>query len=328
MGKMTDCQDQKSQPTLHVVSIAANAEGLDDLVELTINSKANDGLLLQSQPTAKQTSLRLMGQSASADARPSHTHGFSRFTTNPGQWEGKGRTAIARHLPCTVLGTDSDNYSVSINDTLTESCVDRGIDFTRSRTWRKKEQAWVRQKNGVVSRRFLGHERYPRQVAGQTMDHLHVATLLYVNFFQTSLGLMEKTRKGSVVTKSYASPATPCERLMRRDTVGSEARASRNERRARLIPVHSTREAQSALAAIVPPGTRAAPIGENLQPFLARVLDWWGLDEEVGCGRRRCEPCAISERGMLLCGCVAPFTGVVAQEDPDASAGALLNRLQ
>ena len=93
MGKMTDCQDQKSQPTLHVVSIAANAEGLDDLVELTINSKANDGLLLQSQPTARQTSLRLMGQSASADAQPSDTHGFSRFTPNPGQREGKGRTA-------------------------------------------------------------------------------------------------------------------------------------------------------------------------------------------------------------------------------------------
>ena len=239
MGKMTDCQDQKSQPTLHVVSIAANAEGLDDLVELTINSKANDGLLLQSQPTAKQTSLRLMGQSASADARPSHTHGFSRFTTNPGQWEGKGRTAIARHLPCTVLGTDSDNYSVSINDTLTEFCADRCIDFTRSRACRKNGQAWVKQKNGAAVWRFLGHERYPRQVARQNMDHLQGAIRLYVNFSQPSLNLMERTRKGSVVTKSYTSPATPCERLIQHGTVGSEARASRNGRRARLIPVHS-----------------------------------------------------------------------------------------
>ena len=93
MGKMTDCQDQKSQPAHHVVSIAANAKRLDGLVELTINMTANDGLLLQSQPTAKRTSLRLIGQSASADARPSHTNGFSRFTPNPGQWEGKGRTA-------------------------------------------------------------------------------------------------------------------------------------------------------------------------------------------------------------------------------------------
>ena len=93
MGKMTDCQDRKSQPTLHVVSIASNAEGRGGLVELTNNKTANDGLLLLSQPTAKQTSLPLMGQSASADARPSHTQGFSRLTPNPGQWEGKGRTA-------------------------------------------------------------------------------------------------------------------------------------------------------------------------------------------------------------------------------------------
>ena len=121
-----------------------------------------------------------------------------------------GLEAIAKHLPFAVLGIDSDNDSVFINDTLTQYCAGRGIEFTRSRAYRKNDQAWVEQKNGAVIRRFLGHERYSGQVAGQTIAHLHGAMRLYVNYLQPSFKLMEKTRKGSVVTKRYSPPATPC----------------------------------------------------------------------------------------------------------------------
>ncbi len=69
-----------------------------------------------------------------------------------------GLEAIAKQLPFPVLGIDSDNDSVFINDMLTRYCVDRGIEFTRSRAYRKNDQAWVEQKNGAVIRRFLGHE--------------------------------------------------------------------------------------------------------------------------------------------------------------------------
>ena len=116
-----------------------------------------------------------------------------------------GLEAIAKQLPFTVLGIDSDNDSVFINDSLMQYCADRGIEFTRSRAYRKNDQAWVEQKNGAVIRRFLGHERYSGQVAGQTIAHLHGAMRLYVNYFQPSFKLMEKTRKGSVVTKRYNS---------------------------------------------------------------------------------------------------------------------------
>ena len=62
-----------------------------------------------------------------------------------------GLEAIAKQLPFPVLGIDSD--SVFINDTLTEYCADRSIEFTRSRAYRKNDQAWVEQKNGAVIRR-------------------------------------------------------------------------------------------------------------------------------------------------------------------------------
>ena len=66
-----------------------------------------------------------------------------------------GLEAIAKQLPFPVLGIDSDNDSVLINDTLTGYCADRRIEFAGSRAYRKNDQAWVEQKNHEVIRRFL-----------------------------------------------------------------------------------------------------------------------------------------------------------------------------
>ncbi len=52
-----------------------------------------------------------------------------------------GPEAIAKQLPFPVLGIDSDNDSVFINETLTKHCADRGIGFTRSRAYRENDQA-------------------------------------------------------------------------------------------------------------------------------------------------------------------------------------------
>ena len=197
-----------------------------------------------------------------------------------------GLEAIAKQLPFTVLGIDSDNDSVFINDTLTQCCADRGIEFTRSRAYRKNDQAWVEQKNGAVIRRFLRHERY----SGQTIAHFHGAMRLYVNYFQPSFKLMEKTRKGSVVTKSYNPPATPCEQVIQQETVGAETRASLNERPARLDPVallHSIRETQSALVAIVSPEISPTPRGETWNGSWPSCPTGGGRMKRQRCDRRR-----------------------------------------
>ena len=160
-----------------------------------------------------------------------------------------GLEAIAAQLPFPVRGINSDNDSVFINDTLTEYCSVGGIEFTRSRAYRKNDQAWVEQKNGAVIRRFLGHERYSGQVAGQTIAHLHRAVRLYVNYFQPSFKLVEKTRNGSTVIKRYSSPATPCDLVLGHDAVSIVAKTTLSECRATLDPVvllHTIREAQAA----------------------------------------------------------------------------------
>ena len=96
----------------------------------------------------------------------------------------------------------------------------------------------------------------PAQVAGQAMAHLYGAVRRYVNYFQPSFKLVEKTRHGSRVVKRYSPPATPCDRLMRHDAVSVEMKTALSEYRGKLDPVallHAIREAQSALAAVTSP---------------------------------------------------------------------------
>ena len=135
-----------------------------------------------------------------------------------------GLEAIGRQLPFPVRGIDSDNDSVFINATLTQYCTERGIEFTRSRPYRKNDQAWIEQKNGAVIRRFMGHDRYSGPVAGQTMAHLYGAMRRYVNYFQPLSKLMAKIRNGSAVLKRYSPPVTPCDRLMRHEAVSDDAK--------------------------------------------------------------------------------------------------------
>ena len=53
----------------------------------------------------------------------------------------EGLEAVAHVFPVPVRGMDSDNDSVLIDETLVTYCERQGIEFTRSRAYRKNEQA-------------------------------------------------------------------------------------------------------------------------------------------------------------------------------------------
>lgn len=54
---------------------------------------------------------------------------------------------IRRTLPCTLRGIDSDNGSEFINYHLAGYCEKHRIEFTRSRPYKKDDNAHVKQKN-------------------------------------------------------------------------------------------------------------------------------------------------------------------------------------
>ncbi len=63
-------------------------------------------------------------------------------------------------MPFALLGFDTDNDSVFMNETVKTYCEEAGLVFTRCRPYRKNDQAWVEQKNGAVVRHAVGYRRY------------------------------------------------------------------------------------------------------------------------------------------------------------------------
>src|SRR5262245_32617884 len=117
-------------------------------------------------------------------------------------------------FPWLICGADFDNDSAFMNDVVVPWCRDQKIEVTRSRAYKKNDQAFVEQKNGAVVRRLVGYGRFDGVETARVMAHLYAAARLHVNFFQPSFKLREKHREGAKVTKRYHAPATPYERAL------------------------------------------------------------------------------------------------------------------
>ena len=63
---------------------------------------------------------------------------------------------IKELLPFPLLGVDTDNGGEFINYGLVEWCSKNNITFTRSREYKKNDQAHVEQKNGSIVRHLIG----------------------------------------------------------------------------------------------------------------------------------------------------------------------------
>ena len=77
----------------------------------------------------------------------------------------------------------------------------------------------MEQKNGAVVRRLVGYGRLAGVAAAETLARLYSASRLFVNVFQPSFKLAEKTREGARVRKRYHPPQTPCARLLASDSI-------------------------------------------------------------------------------------------------------------
>jgi transposase InsO family protein len=129
-------------------------------------------------------------------------------------------------LPFALRAVDVDNGSEFVNDRLIEYCLSHGIELTRSRPYRKNDQAWIEQKNGAIVRKLLGYRRFEGLAAARAITRLYGASRLFVNFSQPSFKPASKQRDGAKVTKRYHPPQTPRERLCRQIAFRRTPRAS------------------------------------------------------------------------------------------------------
>jgi hypothetical protein len=117
-------------------------------------------------------------------------------------------------FPWLIRGADFDNDSAFMNDVVVPWCRSQNIEVTRSRAYKKNDQAFVEQKNGAVVRRLVGYGRFDGLDTARVMARLYAAARLHVNYFQPSFKLKEKRREGAKVIKRYHLPATPYERAL------------------------------------------------------------------------------------------------------------------
>jgi hypothetical protein len=188
---------------------------------------------------------------------------------------------LRKLLPFNLLGFDTDNDSVFMNETVRDYCQATGVVFTRCRPYRKNDQAFVKQKNGAVVRRVVGYRRLEGLQAATALARLYAIVRLFVNFFQPSFKLAEKSRDGARVHKRYHRPATPCQRLLADPRTPQEVRDRVTALHARLDPVRllsDMRTAQQQLVDIadrpfVPSSVSACT--PPLEEFLAGLRMAW-----------------------------------------------------
>jgi len=132
---------------------------------------------------------------------------------------------LRQRLPFPLLGVDSDNGGEFINDILYRYCLTEQITFTRSRPYKKNDQAHVEQKNWSVVRHLIGYDRFETEEELALLRTIYADLRLYVNFFQPVLKLIGKEQVDGKTVKRYDRAATPFRRVLASKEVSIEVKA-------------------------------------------------------------------------------------------------------
>jgi hypothetical protein len=240
---------------------------------------------------------------------------------------------LRKLLPFPLLGLDTDNDSVFMNETVRDYCEQVGIEFTRCRPYRKNDQAWVEQKNGAVVRRTIGYRRFEGLEAAAALARLYGAMRLFVNFFQPSFKLAAKTRDGALVRKRYHPPATPCQRLLADPRTNEEVRRRVQELRTKLDPVHLLKEIRAVQQQLVDIADRPAlgetakPTPPTLEQFLSGLRTAWREGEVRPTSVAKLKPKRLRRRPDPFAAVTTELRGWFEAE-PWHTSRELLERLQ
>lgn len=133
--------------------------------------------------------------------------------------------AIEASLAFRLKGFDCDNGSEFLNHHLLRyfSNHKQKIKFTRSRPYKKNDNAHVEQKNWSYVRQLLGYDRLDNPKLVKLINNLYANEWSqYQNHFCPTLKLIEKKRINSKYKKKYESPKTPYQRLMASDQISQD----------------------------------------------------------------------------------------------------------
>jgi len=180
---------------------------------------------------------------------------------------GKSQLAVLRELklivsewPMKPWGIHSDNGQEFLNAHLKTYCSTAGIYFTRSRPYRKNDNAHVEQKNGFLVRQLVGYERYDRPEQVEWLNSIYDLHDRYFNFCLPTRKLIGKQRHGARVKKTFDTAKAPAMRLIETNTLSPEQTQQLQAIRGSQDPLSLHMQLEALLAQ---PVTYASPIEQE-----------------------------------------------------------------
>jgi len=142
-------------------------------------------------------------------------------------------------LPFALLGLDSDNGGEFLNYHVLNWLQKRArpVFMTRSRPWKKDDNAHVEQKNWTHVRQNFGYERHDNpEVVGPINRLVKGAYGQLLNYFHASLKLERKERREGRLKRIYGPAQTPLARVLASSEVTPQTKLRLQQEKARLNP--------------------------------------------------------------------------------------------
>lgn len=171
--------------------------------------------------------------------------GWVELEAVPGKGQHAVRSALHRarqRVPVPSTALHSDNGSEFINYHLLSYCRQQGIGFTRSRAFKKNDNAWVEQKNGAIVRQTVGRWRYASRPAQEQLRRVYELVRLQGNFFQPVQKLVSKNWQGNRQIRIYDGAKTPYERLLQAGVLAAASAARLSAIYSEINPLELERE--------------------------------------------------------------------------------------
>jgi len=156
-------------------------------------------------------------------------------------------------LPFPLLGLDSDNGGEFLNYHVMNWLQKRPrpVFMTRSRPWKKNDNAHVEQKNWTHIRECFGYERHDNPQVVEPMNALVKGPYgKLLNYFHASLKLERKQRVGGRLQRIYGAAQTPVARVLASAEVTPQTKRRLEQEKARLNPFALKREVDRGLKII------------------------------------------------------------------------------
>lgn len=156
-------------------------------------------------------------------------------------------------LPFSLLGLDSDNGGEFLNYHVLKWLQKRRrpVFMTRSRPYKKDDNAHVEQKNWTHVRQCFGYERHDNPDLVEPMNALVKGAYgKLLNYFHANLKLDHKERKGGKVQRIYAAAQTPLARVLASAEVSAAVKERLSQDKARLNPFALKQTVTQSLKAI------------------------------------------------------------------------------